>query len=136
MSEESQSASVATTLVGVFVAGGVGAIARVLLAGRVEQAVVERLPFGGTLVVNLLGCLLIGVAAAAISATHWRDIVLGGLLGGFTTYSAFALFTVALAQQQRWGVLATQIGVHLVGGVLCVWAGFWIARVVGLGAAN
>jgi fluoride exporter len=136
VSDEGQSVGMATTLVSVFVAGGVGAVARVLLAGRVEQALIERLPFAGTLVVNLLGCLLIGVAAAAISAAHWRHIVLGGLLGGFTTYSAFALFTVALAEQQRWSVLATQIGAHLVGGVVCVWVGFWIVRTTGLGAAT
>lgn len=134
MSEQSHSVGMVTQLVGVFVAGGVGAVARVLLSGRVEQALIERLPFAGTLVVNLIGCLLIGFAAASISATHWRHVVLGGLLGGFTTYSAFALFSVTLAEQQRWGVLATQIGAHLVGGVVCVWAGFWIARMVGLDA--
>jgi CrcB protein len=121
---------------GVFVAGGVGACLRVLLSGRVEQALVERLPhsagWAGVLVVNLLGCLAIGLAAAAISATHWRNIVLGGLLGGFTTYSAFALFTVDLLGQQRWGIVATQILGHLVGGVACVWLGFALARALGL----
>jgi CrcB protein len=136
MSDETQSVGTAAQLAGVFVAGGVGAILRVLLSGRVEQALVERLPFAGVLVVNLIGCLLIGVAAATITAVHWRNIVLGGLLGGFTTYSAFALFTVTLVEQQRWGVLTTQIVGHLVGGVACVWIGFAIARVLGLGGAS
>jgi CrcB protein len=134
---EFQSVSTLAQLAGVFVAGGVGACLRVLLSGRVEQALVERLPlsagWAGVLVVNLLGCLAIGFAAAAISATHWRHIVLGGLLGGFTTYSAFALFTVDLLGQQRWGILATQILGHLVGGVACVWLGFALARALGLG---
>ena len=124
----------AAQLIGVFIAGGSGATLRVLLSGRVEQALVERLPFAGVLAVNLLGCLLIGFASAAISATHWRNIVLGGLLGGFTTYSAFALFSVTLAEGQRWGALATQTVAHLVGGVVCVWLGFWVARLLGLGA--
>jgi CrcB protein len=123
--------SMAAQLAGVFIAGGAGAIGRVLLSGRIEQALVERLPFAGVLIVNLIGCLAIGLAAAMISAEHWRNIVLGGLLGGFTTYSAFALFSVALAEQQRWGFLATQIVAHLLGGVACVWAGFWIARLLG-----
>jgi CrcB protein len=121
MSDESQSVGTAAQLAGVFVAGGVGAVLRVLLSGRIEQA---------------LGCLLIGVAAATITAVHWRNIVLGGLLGGFTTYSAFALFTVTLVEQQRWGVLTTQIVGHLVGGIACVWIGFAIARVLGLGSAG
>lgn len=120
----------ATQLAGVFVAGGIGAVARVLLSGRIEQALLERLPHAGTLIVNLIGCLLIGLAAASISAPHWRHIVLGGLLGGFTTYSAFALFSVTLAEQQRWGILAAQIGAHLVGGVVCVWAGIWLGSIL------
>jgi fluoride exporter len=135
VSDEVESVKTATQLGGVFVAGGIGATLRVLLAGRIEQALVDRLPFAGTLIVNLIGCLVIGLAAAVISTTHWRNVVLGGLLGGFTTYSAFALFSFDLAEQQRWGVLATQVGVHLFGGVLCVWVGFWLARVIGLGSS-
>jgi fluoride exporter len=131
--EDNQSVGTLAQLAAVFVAGGVGATLRVLLSGRLEQALVERLPYAGVLIVNLLGCLAIGVAAAAINSAHWRNIVLGGLIGGFTTYSAFALFTVDLIGQQRWGILATQILAHLIGGVVCVWLGFWLARALGLG---
>lgn len=134
MSQDEQSIGTLAQLAAVFVAGGLGATLRVLLAGRIEPLFVERLPHAGVLVVNLLGCLLIGVAAAAISASHWRTIVLGGLLGGFTTYSAFALFSVDLLGQQRWGILAAQVLAHLVGGVACVCVGFWLARVLGLSA--
>jgi CrcB protein len=135
VSEDSPSVGMAAQIAAVFVAGGTGAALRVLLSGRIEQALIERLPYAGVLVVNLIGCLLIGFASAAITASHWRHVVLGGLLGGFTTYSAFALFTVDLIEQQRWGVLVTQLGTHLVGGVLCVWAGFMAARVLGLGVS-
>jgi CrcB protein len=131
MQSPGSSVGVATQIVAVFVAGGTGAVLRVLLAGRIEQALVERLPYAGVLIVNLIGCLLIGFAAATIAAPHWRNIVLGGLLGGFTTYSAFALFSVDLLEQQRWGVLAVQIVAHLVGGVVCVWLGLLAARLVG-----
>lgn len=136
MSDESHSVGMAAQIAGVFLAGGTGATLRVLLSGRLEAALVERLPFAGVLIVNLIGCLLIGLASAAITATHWRNIVLGGLLGGFTTYSAFALFSVTLAEDQRWGVLASQIGAHLVGGMACVWAGFWLARALGFPAGS
>jgi CrcB protein len=129
--QANQSIGTLAQLAAVFVAGGVGSCLRVLLSGRIEQALVERMPYAGVLVVNLLGCLAIGLAAAAISASHWRNIVLGGLLGGFTTYSAFALFTVDLLGQQRWGILAAQILGHLVGGVACVWLGFALARALG-----
>ncbi|PRQ06066.1 fluoride efflux transporter FluC [Enhygromyxa salina] len=135
MTDESPSIGTLAQLAAVFVAGGTGATLRVLLSGRIEQALVERLPYAGVLVVNLIGCLLIGFAAAVITTSEWRNIILGGLLGGFTTYSAFALLSVDLVGHHRFGVLATQIGAHLVGGVLCVWAGFWAARALGFGVS-
>ena len=134
MTHDSQGLGLAAELSAVFVAGGVGATLRVLLAGRIERALVEQLPFAGVLLVNLLGCLLIGFAAVIVAGGSARNIVLGGLLGGFTTYSAFALFTVDLAGSGRWGVLAIQIAAHLVGGVLCVWAGMAGARALGWAA--
>jgi CrcB protein len=119
----------------VFVAGGLGAALRVGLASWLEPLVVTRLPHASVLVVNLLGCLLIGFAAVALSpAQHpqWRAIILGGLLGGFTTYSAFALFSVELGQSGRFGTLFVQIGAHLLGGIACVLLGSWLARSLGL----
>jgi len=121
----------AAQIAGVFFAGGIGATLRVLLSGRVEASLAERLPHAGVLVANLIGCLLIGFGSAAISSPHWRTIVLGGLLGGFTTYSAFALFSVDLLTNGRLGVLAAQISAHLLGGVLAVFAGIWLARSFG-----
>jgi CrcB protein len=59
--------------------------------------------------------------------------VLGGFLGGFTTYSAFALFSVDLARDARWGVLVSQLGLHLVGGMVAVLLGMALARALGLG---
>jgi CrcB protein len=132
MDEQGESVGIATQLVGVFVAGGAGAVLRVVLSNAIDASWSERLPFAGTLVVNLLGCLVIGIAAAVLSATHWRTIVLGGLLGGFTTYSAFALFSVTLGEGQRWGMLAGQIAAHVIGGIVCVCAGFWLARTLGV----
>lgn len=136
MDDETRTFSMAAQLAGVFVAGGAGAVLRVVLATRIEQSLVERLPFAGILIVNLIGCLLIGVASASITADHWRNIVLAGLLGGFTTYSTFALFTVTLAEQQRWSIVAAQIGGHLIGGVLCVCVGLWLASALGSTATH
>ena len=136
MNEETQSVGLAAQIAGVFLAGGVGATLRVLLAAKVEDVLTDKLPFVGVLVCNLIGCLVIGFASAAISTPHWRQIVLGGLLGGFTTYSAFALFSVSLIGEGRSGALAVQLGLHLVGGVACVWIGMWLARSAGLVAAT
>lgn len=120
---------------GIFVAGGLGALGRVALAGVLEPRLTERLPHAGVLVVNLLGCLAIGFAAVALTSGPWRTIVMGGLLGGFTTYSAFALFGVELAHAARWGVLATQLALHLGGGFAGVLLGAALARALGLAKA-
>lgn len=117
-------------LVWVFLAGGVGATLRVVLAGLLDARLSSRLPYAGTLVVNMIGCFAIGMAAVALPAGTLRTTVVGGLLGGFTTYSAFALFSYELLRDERLGVLAVQIGLHLVLGVVCVAAGMGVARLV------
>ena len=119
-------------LVWVFVGGGAGVTARVLLAGALDRAFAARLPHVGVLVANVIGCLLIGFCAAVLPAGTTRNAVIGGLLGGFTTYSAFALFKVDLIGDGRWGVLSLQLLGHVAGGILAVMLGAWIARALGL----
>jgi len=116
------------SLLWVFLAGGVGATLRVVIAGFIDGRWGERLPALGTLVVNMVGCFAIGVAAAALPPGPARVAVLGGLLGGFTTYSAFALFSTELLQQGRLGVLTVQIGLHLVVGMVCAAGGLALGR--------
>jgi fluoride exporter len=120
---------------GLFVAGGCGVCLRHLLAqmvdGRLAQVFAARaLPHAGMLAVNLLGCLAIGALAAVMPAGPVRTIVLVGLLGGFTTYSSFALVSVELADGARWGAFGWQIGLHLAGGMAMVALGAWLARMV------
>jgi CrcB protein len=133
---ESASGTSVTQWLAIFVAGGLGAALRVAMSSWLEPLLVARLPHAGVLLVNLLGCLLIGFAAVALSEGHWRVIVLGGLLGGFTTYSAFALFSVELGQAGRFGVLFAQLALHLLGGIACVLLGSGLARALGLAATH
>jgi CrcB protein len=132
MAEASTGIGAAAQWAAVFVAGGLGAALRVAMASWLEPVLVARLPHAGVLLVNLLGCLAIGFAAIALTQAHWRVIVLGGLLGGFTTYSTFALFSVELGQAGRVGVLLAQCGLHLLGGIACVLLGSALARALGL----
>ena len=86
-------------------AGGfIGSIARYLLSGWVlHHTLGGKLPWS-TFVVNVLGCLLIGVLSGMIERLEWftpqmRLLLLTGLLGGFTTFSAFGLETVFLLRR-------------------------------------
>ncbi len=88
----------------IFLGGGVGSALRYGI-GRIALAIAgPGFPLG-TLVVNVLGCTLMGVLAEWLA---WRDtgidasmklFLTTGLLGGFTTFSAFALDAVALWQR-------------------------------------
>lgn len=116
---------------GLFAAGGCGACLRYALALRVDKLAAVALPHAGTLVVNLAGCLLIGLLGALLPLGPGRVVVLAGLLGGFTTYSTFALLTVELLQAGRWGALGLQLGLHVGGGALMVALGAWLGGLMG-----
>lgn len=77
--------------------GGLGAVAR-YAAGTVP--LLPSHPHLNTLLVNVAGCLLIGVAWAVIDTWQlprgWYQVAVAGFLGGFTTYSSFSLETVRL----------------------------------------
>lgn len=112
----------------VFISGGAGASLRVALVPLLDARLQGTLPSAGTLVVNVLGCLAIGLGAAALPEGSMRPIVLGGLLGGFTTYSAFGLLTYDLAQAGRYGTFAAQVLLHVAVGLLAVGLGLWLGK--------
>ena len=116
-------------LVLVFLAGGAGASLRVFLVGVLDRRLHESFPFVGTLCVNLIGCFAIGVGAAVLGHA-WRPVVLGGLLGGFTTYSAFGLLSWELLREGRTAAFSGQVLAHLVGGILCVILGLAAGRMI------
>ena len=85
----------------------------------------------GTLVVNMLGCLLIGVAVGLVDSRQlfgpdMRLFVLIGLLGGFTTYSTFGYETFALLRDADYLRAVANVSIHVVLGLALVWAGYSI----------
>ena len=83
--------------------GAVGATARYLVSTQITHAVGPGFPWG-ILVVNILGCFIMGVIAE-LAALTWnmspemRAFLTTGVLGGFTTFSAFALDTAVLTER-------------------------------------
>ncbi|MFG0257803.1 MAG: fluoride efflux transporter CrcB [Phycisphaerales bacterium JB043] len=122
--------------------GAIGASSRwgVSLAMRTGES--GRFPWA-TLSVNLLGCLLIGVCAAWFASQGEHDapgrygvrivethhlLLMVGVLGGFTTFSTFALDAMALwAQGQRSMALAYVVASN-VGGLVCAVVGWWLVE--------
>jgi CrcB protein len=107
--------------------GGVGSVARYLVGGWVQRSTGKLFPLG-TLVVNVVGCLLIGILAAAFGARLIREehrmALMVGFLGGFTTFSSFGLETFNLLNDGEIGWAVLNIGASVVAGLIAVWIGY------------
>lgn len=120
-----------------WVAGGgaLGSALRYGFALGVQRRLGAGWPFG-TLAVNLLGSFLIGwvfhlLASREILAEGPRLFIVAGLLGGFTTFSAFSLETLRLLQEGAWPLAALYVALSTAGGLLAAWAGFQVAAWIG-----
>lgn len=115
--------------------GFLGSAARFMLGGWVQRLVPTTAMPVGTLVVNVLGCLLIGVIAGLIEAkqigspTHLAFLMVG-ILGGFTTFSTFSHETLELVRQAELWKAAANVVLQVVLGLAAAWLGFVIARSV------
>ncbi len=114
-------------------AGGfIGAILRYLISGWVQYRSGSIIfPFG-TMAVNLLGCLLIGILTLLVESRssfsmETRTFLLIGLLGAFTTFSTFGNETLSLIRDERIDLAALNAAVQVFAGVLMVWLGRIIA---------
>ena len=114
-----------------FAAVGVGAACGAWLRwglGAWLNPLFALLPLG-TLVANLLGGLLMGVALAAIQAwptlqPAMKLLLTTGLLGGLTTFSSFSAEAFHLLQRGAIGWLGAHVLLHVAGSLLMTWAGF------------
>lgn len=84
-------------------------------------------PFG-TLVANLVGGYLMGLAVGVFSigyvaSTEWRLFITTGFLGGLTTFSAFSAEAVGLLSEQQYGWAAAHMFGHLIGSLVMTGAG-------------
>lgn len=115
------------TLVWVGLGGCIGSILRYLLSESVQARLGGAFPYG-TLAVNVLGCFVIGGLTGLFEGTMMptpeaRAFLFTGILGGFTTFSAFGNETMLLAREAgRWAALAN-IGAQLFFGLGAVWLG-------------
>lgn len=104
--------------------GGVlGSLARFLISYWWNPDSVGAFPFG-TLLINVLGCLIIGMVVPVLAGhpreEHWRPFIVTGVLGGFTTFSALAIETGVMLDDGKLALAALYIGLTLSLGLLAV----------------
>jgi CrcB protein len=112
--------------------GGLGAIARHYLATVVTTRTATWTPFpAGTMTVNVVGCLLAGLVIGAITraplSVEGRAFLTVGVLGGFTTFSAFGADTFVLMQSGATSIALAYVLASVVLSLSAVWIGFAIA---------
>jgi fluoride exporter len=112
--------------------GAIGSAARHLVNVGALRAWGPAFPWS-TLVVNAVGCLIMGVLAEAVSAKYdaapaLRVFLMTGILGGFTTFSAFALDFAALIERKSHMTAALYLGASVGLSLLGVFVGLALAR--------
>jgi CrcB protein len=119
----------------VAIGGGIGALARWWMAAWVTRLLGAGFPWG-TLAVNVLGGFLMGAIVQA--ATHvWpssapvRLFLTTGLMGGFTTFSAFSLEMAGMLERGETAAAAGYAVVSVVACVAALTAGQWAVRTFG-----
>jgi fluoride exporter len=105
----------------------IGGICRHLLSQFIRTAFAAAFPIA-TFAVNILGCLLIGILFAVVERnsmdTGWRLFLGAGILGGFTTFSAFSAESFALLKAGQLWTAAAYIFASVFLGLLATFAGY------------
>lgn len=120
------------SVLAISVGAALGALLRWQLGMRLN-ALFPTIP-PGTLVANLIGAYVIGLAIAFLTSfsaipPEWRLLVITGFCGGLTTFSTFSAELTLLLQEGRMAWALAIVGAHVVGSVLMTLAGmatiFW-----------
>lgn len=126
-----------STWIAVGLGGAFGSIARHGVSRLVHQQwPALRFPLA-TVVVNVLGCCIIGVLAGLVLSgrlpmrQHWREFAFAGILGGFTTFSTFGLETITLLRTGETTQAVANVAVQVVCGLGGLYAGLVVCEQFG-----
>lgn len=117
-----------TNILLVGIGGFIGSVARYKLGGwLLHLTAQEKFPYS-TFAVNIIGCLIVGVLAGLAEKYELfgpgaRLLLFTGLLGGFTTFSAFGLETMFLLRRGEPWVAALYVVASVLLGLVAVWIG-------------
>lgn len=119
-----------TPLLQVALGGALGASGRYLTTTAVARLMGKSFPWG-TMTVNVLGSFAMGVLVvmlAHLSGNRFAPLLMTGVLGGFTTFSAFSLDAATLYERGQVGPAAAYILASVILSVMALFAGLWFAR--------
>jgi CrcB protein len=122
----------------VFLGGGLGAVARWVFGLAAARWLGTAWPWG-TLGVNILGSFAMGLVMASLlrggamnaGAENWRLFLATGILGGFTTFSAFSLESARMIETGQWGQAGLYGLTSVVVSIAALFAGMALGRLNG-----
>ena len=125
------------TLLAVAAGGAIGASARYLLSSQVARWLGSGFPWG-TLAVNVLGAALMGLLVglfARVWTLHdpWRALLVTGILGGFTTFSAFSLEAGLMIERGQYGLALAYASASVVLCLAALLGTLWLTRALPAG---
>jgi CrcB protein len=116
------------------VAGALGTLSRYGLGGLAQKYTGSVFPFG-TLVINVIGCLVIGLvmqiaANTDIIPANARIVITIGFLGAFTTFSTFSYETMKFLEDGAWVSAFLNISSNLGIGLIATFIGMLLGRII------
>lgn len=118
-----------STYIWIAVGGALGSMARYFVSSSFARLWGEAFPWG-TIIVNITGCFVIGILATTtgpdgrvVVAPDFRQFLLIGICGGYTTFSSFSLQTLNLLRDGEWSAAGANAAVSFLACMLAVWAG-------------
>jgi CrcB protein len=124
-----------STILAIALADGIGAVLRYFVANIGQSWTPSDFPLG-TLVVNIIGCTCIGFVTALLIGPLYqhreflRVVLIVGVLGGFTTFSTFALDTFELFEDGRVRQAIVYIALSNVFGLTAAWGTYRIGSIL------
>lgn len=121
-----------TQVLAIAAGGAVGSVLRFWLTGAIQGVAGKGFPYG-TLAVNVIGCLIAGFLVVVllerlVSDEIWRAGLMVGLLGGFTTFSAFSVEALSLMEHGAWLKAGLYVAASVILCLAAVWLGALLAR--------
>ena|SRR5581483_6434829 len=112
--------------------GAAGAIARYQVAAMIQARIPAGFPWG-TFVVNITGCLAMGVATILltdrlVANPNWRFLIPIGFVGAYTTFSTFEYETFRAVTEGSWMIGAANVVGSVLAGYVALWVGVALTR--------
>ena len=113
--------------------GALGALARYQLSTVIQSRIPVGYPWG-TFVVNISGCLVMGIATTLVTERlanpNWRFLVPIGFIGAYTTFSTFELETFRAVGDGAWLIAGSNVAASVLTGYVALWIGVVVAKLI------